>query len=261
MHLAVITARYKGDEADMVKHTFHLASFDIMRTLNEEIFTGEELESGFTKEYRLKSLEQLNERLSFEFHIGGDYFRCTAKEENDILRTKTEKELFAERARRFIRMKDKYGLSNRDLYGLTGVHSKRWDEFESTEHDLNKNVFFSFCFFFELSWKEATDFIYYSKQTFSNESVTDKLFRLYIDNKTYALASFIDDVNMIYEMRRNEGINDKLPSFYDLETGNKMYFDTSLSDCLNGNEFNFILVIQENKKHSDRRRKEFKNIW
>ena len=85
MHLAVTTARYKGDEADMVKHTFHLASFDIMRTLNEEIFTGEELESGFTKEYRLKSLEQLNERLSFVFHIGGDYFISTAKEENDIL--------------------------------------------------------------------------------------------------------------------------------------------------------------------------------
>lgn len=84
---------------------------------------------------------------------------------------------------------------------------------------------------------------------------------MYIENGHYSFSSFVDDVNTIYEMRKKKGITERKPSFYDLDTGRKMYFDTSISDCFDGLRFDFNKRINENRTQRDMRRKEFIGTW
>ena len=222
-------------------------------------------QSGFEIECRKRNLDPYTPipvSPPIYWQPGGEYFKASKEDTDALLVIKTARELYAKRSALFSAEKKKYKLSNKSLYGLTGVPSKRWDEFGSRVNDMNMNVFYAYCFFFEYKWEDAERFIYYSTNAFDNESVTDKLFRMYIDHQTYALSTFVYDVNKIYEIRRKEGKEQKMPSFYDLNTKTyKYYFDTSLSDCKAANGYRFEEIIEENHKERDRRRKEYKGTW
>ncbi len=167
---------------------------------------------------------------------------------------------FRARAKCFADLKRKYRLDNTDMYGLTDVPSKRWDEFDMIDRDFSKNVYYALCFFFEFSWKQASDLMENSLQTFDPNSITDKLFKIYIDHKAYALATFVEDVNKIYDTARRDDPELIMDKFYRMDPENvsrrKIYYDVSLSDCIDDSRYIFQDIISENRKLRDRRRRE-----
>lgn len=119
--------------------------FYVSKAPHESHFYAIDAETYNLTKYHIRSLKPFREKeldSLKDLTIG-----CCKHELVELLQLRTDEELFRRRVQIFRNKKEKYGLNNKDLYALTGITSNRWDEFDNSRKDLNKNVYYAFCFF------------------------------------------------------------------------------------------------------------------